>query len=71
MKKRRATGMNLFSFQDIIMSVMGILLLITLLLTLFLVTPSEASFGKGQYQIFRAVSQLAKIIYVLERILHR
>ena len=48
MKKRRATGMNLFSFQDIIMSVMGILLLITLLLTLFLVTPSEASFGKGE-----------------------
>ena len=48
MKKGRATGMSLFSFQDIIMSVMGILLLITLLLTLFLVTPSEASFGKGK-----------------------
>ena len=35
--------MNLFSFQDIIMSVMGILLLITLLLALFLVTPSKAN----------------------------
>ena len=35
--------MNLFSFQDIIMSVMGILVLITLLLALFLVTPSKAN----------------------------
>ena len=39
--------MNLFSFQDIIMSVMGILLLITLLLALFLVTPSKANLANS------------------------
>jgi len=45
MGTRRKQGMSLFSFQDIIMSVMGILVLITLLLALFLVTPSKADFS--------------------------
>ena len=45
--------MNLFSFQDIIMSVMGILLLITLLLALFLVTPSKANLANQE-----AISEL-------------
>ena len=62
MKNRRATGINLFSFQDIIMSVMGILLLITLLLTLFLVTPSEATFGKGEL-----IEQLEAQLTALEK----
>lgn len=48
MNARRTQRMNLFSFQDIIMSVMGILLLITLLLALFLVTPSKANLSNQE-----------------------
>lgn len=48
MDARRTQRMNLFSFQDIIMSVMGILLLITLLLALFLVTPSKANLSNQE-----------------------
>lgn len=48
MDARWTQRMNLFSFQDIIMSVMGILLLITLLLALFLVTPSKANLSNQE-----------------------
>ena len=48
MDARWTQRMNRFTFQDIIMSVMGILLLITLLLALFLVTPSKANLSNQE-----------------------
>ena len=47
MRSRESNRMSLFSFQDIIMSVTGILVLIALLLALFLVTPSQANLAHG------------------------